>query len=163
MLDGLMGLREHITGSRAHCAADGSTAPDAATGERGDGGAAGRADGATAEGSLLGFIHARTAGEPEAQDQDCGKRTPAAALVLDLHPTSFVPALGAQLWICRQRAVIRFIPDLEGHWLCRRAGRERWSKQPLPRVTPHPEELGDGAALSSALLEYLDWCVAKLG
>jgi len=95
-----MGLREHITGSRAHCAAYGSTTPDATTGERGDGGAAGRADGAAAEGSLLGFIHARTAGEPEAQDQDRGKRTPAAALVLDLHPTSFVPALGAQLWIC---------------------------------------------------------------
>src|SRR5215469_1858327 len=76
MLDGLMGLREHITGSRAHCAADGSTAPDATTGERGDGGAAGRADGATAEGPLLGFIHARAAGEPVAQDQDCGKRTP---------------------------------------------------------------------------------------
>jgi hypothetical protein len=88
-----MGLREHITGSRAHCAADGSTAPDATTGERGDGGAAGRADGAAAEGSLLGFIHARTAGEPEAQDQDCSKRTQAAAHVFNLHPTSFVPAL----------------------------------------------------------------------
>ena len=95
-----MGLREHITSSRAHCAADGSTAPDATTGERGDRGAAGRADGATAEGSLLGLIHACTAGEPEAQDQDCGKRTPAAAAhVLNLHPTSFVPALRAQLWI----------------------------------------------------------------
>jgi hypothetical protein len=34
MLDGLMGLREHITGSRAHGAADGSTTPDATTGER---------------------------------------------------------------------------------------------------------------------------------
>src|SRR5262249_1054261 len=99
MLDGLMGLREHITGSCAHCAADGSTAPDATTGERGDGGAAGRANSAAAEGSLLGFIHARTAGEPEAQDQDCGKRTPAAAHVLNLHPTSFAPALRAQLWI----------------------------------------------------------------
>ena len=122
MLDGLMGLREHITGSRAHCAADGSTAPDATTGERGDGGAAGRADGATAEGSLLGFIHARTAGEPEALDQDCGKRTQAAAHVLSLHPTSFVPALRAQLWTCLgfgQRAGIRFIPDIAGHWLCR--------------------------------------------
>jgi len=98
MLDGLMGLREHITGSGAHGAADGSTAPDATTGERGDGRAAGRADGAAAEGSLLGFIHARTAGEPEAQNQDCGKRTQAAAYALILHPTSFVPALRAQLW-----------------------------------------------------------------
>ena len=75
MLDGLTNLRDHKTGSRAHGAADGGTAPDATAGERGDDGAAGSTYGATAEGSLLGFIHARTAGEPEAQDKDCGKRT----------------------------------------------------------------------------------------
>ena len=75
MLDGLANLRDHKAGSRTHGAADGGTAPDATAGERGDGSAARSTYGATAESSLLGFIHARTAGEPEAQDQDCGKRT----------------------------------------------------------------------------------------
>ena len=56
-----MSLRDQKAGSGTHGAANGSTA--------------GGTYGATAESSLLGFIHARTAGEPEAQDQDCGKRT----------------------------------------------------------------------------------------
>ena len=75
MLDALTNLRDYKTGSRADGAADGGTAPDTTAGEGGDGGAACSTDGAAAEGPLLGFIHARTAGESEAQDKDCGKRT----------------------------------------------------------------------------------------